>query len=197
MADPVQTPDPKPEGSKVIIPAFTIEICSSNNASVMCPITRKTLRGRWENQNVKGGITEGEFARMPNLPGMCITVNFTEKTITIFDGATVPSFRGELQVAMDICKKLNFGDSPEQTVTLTGVKEDRLKTQIYWCRRWLDCKQAVIVTGRVPSMEVIESLPGRIEKNQFDSSPARDRFPDPSQVPSYVPPPFAQQRLHE
>lgn len=182
-----QTADPTQGGGKPFAGTFTIEIGNAQNGQVMCPITRRFLRGRWDNQNIRGRVADDKFAGMPDLPGLRITVDGRAGTVTVTDPLADPANREVLKAAKAVYKACNWGDpEPEPTRTFANLSADRMKLWVYWCRRWVDAADATETRGKVPEMADIEALAGRVERNLLDSSSKREKWdtdPNPYERP--------------
>lgn len=185
--NPAPPPAPQPKGKGA---AFVIEFASDQNNETLCPITRRKYRGRWTGSNVKNRVPDDRFARMPDMPGHQIAFDGPGRRLEIVDPMGFPDNRDILREAKSVYKEMNWQEpEPSETRTVQLKTDDLFKTWLYWVRRWLDNSQAVVVRGRVPEMAEIELLPGRVEHNQFDASPKRDKFPDPTDRPAYEAPP--------
>jgi hypothetical protein len=172
--------------------SFEIEFATKQNNSVSCPITRRTYRGRWDNGNVKARVADDRFATCPIVPGHRIKFNGKERSVEVYDPLSTREFRDTLKELKETVRQQFAGTTgePDESVVYAKLSDDRLKQWCYWARRWLDQGCAERVSGGVPEMDAVEKMPGRVERNTFDTSARRDKFP--VEVPQYIPPGKAQ-----
>lgn len=184
--------DPQPAKNAYAGIAFAIEFGSEHNNNTLCPITRRQYRGKWVASNVKGRVPDDWFSRMPDLPGHVIVFDGSKRAVTIIDPLDTPDFKDVLKEAQEVLKGRGMGDEPDETEELTDLTDDDLKNWVYWCRRWVDGMQADAIRGtRVPKMEDVTKLPGRVAYNQFEMHEDRETHPDMKRIPPYrapVPP---------
>lgn len=175
------------QAGKPFAGTFTIEFGNAQNGTVICPITRRVYRGRWDNQHLRGRVADDKFAGMPDLPGLRLTVDGRAKTVTVTDPLADPVNRETLKEAKAVYRACNWGDpEPEPVRTFGNLTPDKLKLWVYWCRRWLDSRDATEVRGQVPEMAAVEALEGRVERNLLDSSHKREKWdtdPNPYEPP--------------
>lgn len=196
-ADPVRDggdPAAAPTAPRVEF-SFVIEFQNATNATILCPITRRIYRSAWINSNVRGRMPDDKFSRMPDLPGIQIAVETRGRRVAVVDPLGRPENADILSEANAVHRQMSWGArEPDEAAVFQDLPADTFKLWAYWCRRWIDNKDAVLVSGEVPEMRTIERLPGRIEHNQFDASPKRDKFPDEADRPAYMPPPAPRAR---
>lgn len=167
---------------------FVVEFATRQNNYVACPITRRLYRGRWDPINVKGRQPDDRFATCPVIPGLRIQFDGVARRVSVLDPLADPKFREVLREARAAVKSM-WGHEPEpdEPAVFERLTDDVLKAWAYWCRRWLDQGAAERVSGAVPEMDdLTNTLPGRVERNTFETSARRDKFP--ADVPPYIPP---------
>lgn len=171
--------------------SFTVEIATDQNNQVLSPIGKILLRGRFAMAAMKGKVPDDRFANCPDIPGMYVTVDWERRTVKITDPLSLKKNAARYQEIAAAVANTGFNrPAPQPEREFTALNEDALKTYTYWVRRWLDARQCVEVEGgRVPSMDAIDKLPGRVERNLLTSSQRRERFPDQADIPPYQPPP--------
>jgi hypothetical protein len=183
-------PGPAKKDNKFAGIQFVIEFASAHNNKTLCPITRREYRGRWVGSNVKNRVPDDNFSRMPDLPGIRIAFDGTNRRVEILDPLELAEYRDILKDAQDVLRSYpGWGDEPEERDSRTDQTDDELKEWAYWARRWIDNQQAEAIGGsRVPEMDAIMSLPGRVRYNQFDMSGKKESYPDMREIPNYRPP---------
>lgn len=177
---PITTPPVTPSGSdkaekKVRGPAFAfcVEFAGSNNENILCPVDNHVCRGRWSRKNLvrRGAQSDGEFAAMPDLPGLCVVVNTGKRVIRRFDPLADPDNEKLLKRAQRIALAVTGTKmAPEKAKTWRerAADDNTLKTFCFWVLRLKDAGLVNVVKGRVPEFDEIRKLPGVIQLKQFD-----------------------------
>ncbi len=162
---------------------FVVEIGDKLNGSHIWPMNQRTLRGTWRNDNVRhlGLDTEDKYAvmrQMRDMPGMCIQVNTRRRTARIFDPLGEPINKELLAHHVSIQKQTEGKTcGPDKPEAYEDLSADEIKTWLYWCRRKLDARQCREVSGSVPEMSEIMSMPGeRIRNTSDDNVPDDQRY---------------------
>lgn len=182
---------PVPAAQVQVPRSFTVEIATDQNNQVLSPIGKILLRGRFAMASMKGKVADDRFANCPDIPGVYVTVDWERRTVKVTDPLALKKNAGLYQEIAAAVANTGFAKpQPSTEREFTSLNDDMMKTWTYWVRRWLDSRQCVEVEGgRVPSMEAVAKLPGRVERNLLTASQRRERFPDESEIPPYQPPP--------
>lgn len=164
--------------------AFEVEFANDSNGNTLCPITKRRWRGRWSLGNMKNRLPDDNF-NMPDLPGMRVQVNGKNRKVHAYDPLSLTESRNLLKEARTVAARFGIGSEPEKPYIGESLNDDDLKQWCYWCRRWIDNGQVVLLAGRIPEMAAILALPGQVVYNSFDlSGPS----PVVGKVPAYRPP---------
>lgn len=168
--------------------AFVVEFAGAHNENIMCPIDQRVYRGRWSRSNLTrtGTQVEGDFASMPDLPGMCLLVNTAQNIVRMFDplkdevNAKLLARAQRIALAVTGVKM-----TPEKgRVWRDGTATDNLKkTFVFWVRRLLDVNLVRVVRGKVPEWAEIQKLPGMIQLRQYDKVAGLNRGVPDAQIP--------------
>lgn len=167
-AGPVQRPAPSVKMRQI---EFIIEMGDKKNRTFLNPITQQKMRGRWTRDNHREMDIDhdGQYAplrQLPDLPGISIHVNTGAKRVRVFDPLGEPGNADLLEQVKKIVKLAMKKDGREEKTTVyEDCNEDELKSWLYWARRFVDARQCEVVSGRVPEMKEIMSLPGKIIKS--------------------------------
>lgn len=150
--------------------AFAIEIAGKQNESVMCPIDQQNCRGRWARKNLIGKTYDGEFAAMPDIPGLCLVVNSARKRVRRFDPLADPNNERILKRAQKIgLTTMGVKFVPSKQKLWEDADDDTIKTFCWWAMRLVDSNLCEVVSGHVPTWQEIKTMPGTIQMHQFDS----------------------------
>ena len=152
-----------------------LEVGDSRNRNLMWPLTQDVLRGWWKMLNLIGAEVTEEFTqRVPDLPGIRIEISATKKMARIFDPLATVEHASTLVRLNSVAKHSTiFGFSlvePEKTREFQLLSQTDLKTWLYWARRVVDAKHAVIVSGKLGTLAEIEALPGKTRIGLGNSS---------------------------
>ena len=177
----------------------TIEIATDRNNSVLFPPTKTKLRGRQDRNNWTPDERSRKIENFPTIPGMRIKLEWRggKGTGTIYDPLSKNKEELErLQTVVRGVLNMECGAEQDQEWSLT---ETGVKTWLYWMRRLMDGAPvqtnrftgrtsggpfAVEYEGRVPTLEEIEKMPGKIEKSQFASMFIESRTREVEAVPA-------------
>jgi len=167
--------------------SFEIEIATPQNNNVVCAMNNRHLRGRFDMSLIKGRMPDDRFARCPTIPGVRMQYDGARRVVAFVDPLADPKNRDVTREIQAAVQAMGWPKpEPAKAVVYERVSDDHMKEWAYWARRWLDAGQCDVLRGtNVPSMDEIEGLPGRIERNRMDTSQKRERFP--LDVPAYVP----------
>jgi len=166
--------------------SFSAEFVTGQNNQLLCPLTRRVYRGRWDPTAIKNRVPDDRFASFPTVPGHVLVFSGATRLVTVKDPLAERPLAGVLKQAQAAVVAMNWPKpDPTPERVYKGLPDGRLKEWCYWVRRWLDAGQVAVLSGTVPEMAEVERLPGQIERNLFDSSAKRERFP--AESPEYVP----------
>jgi hypothetical protein len=152
------------------VPQYAIEIAGPKNERVRFAPTGETLRGRWDQavtaHRDKGDAMKAIAATASVIPGRVIVVETDKLRAKIIDPLAQPAGKPLLEKLNAVFKAHSevFGGEvkphPDQDHTLTA---DTLKDWLYWMRRLVDSKLAVIADGykALPTLDEIRQMPGR------------------------------------
>lgn len=150
--------------------AVCIELAGSKNENFLNPVTKEVLRGRWDRKNVAGFAIEN-LADLPDIPGLCIVVNYIKRRIRIFDPLAGEVNAASLALIKKVWKTIFKTDlHPYTAKVYTDCDNNTLKTISMWLRRHIDAGDAKVVNGRLPSFDEINKMEGHFNINTFDSS---------------------------
>lgn len=158
---------PKPTLSAEI----EIEIADERNRNVMWGPTMQLLRGAWSRANLHSDEMVEELGKMPNIPGMRIRLSIERRVALIYDPLALPH-NEELKdkIAAIIFERWRVKQGPEKPTERKNLDADEIKTWLYGMRRRLDDNKCRMITGELPTLDVIETLPGRTRIEMFNNS---------------------------
>lgn len=168
---------PTKQQPQIQIGEVTIELGDKKNSNFDWRPTKAKYRGKWMRVNLVNGAVHQDFAQMPDIPGIHISINPAKKTAKVTDPLNEERNRNltlKIKGVVKNCFKVDQG--PMQDVLVDNMSPTDIKTWLYWMRRYIDCGYATEVFGKIPSMETIESLEGRIRIGQYDPSAASPKF---------------------
>lgn len=165
---------------------YSIEICGPRCESVIFNPTGTRVRGRWDfAQNAhrdKAEVMKALAYEVPQIPGKIIALDTDERKGRIFDPLSTGAGAAILAKVNEIFKGhgtvMEEGRAhPSEDSTLTV---DSVKDWLYWMRRLVDAKLAVIVPGSLdlPALDDIRAMPGRRLADPLNSSPQTLKSPD-------------------
>ncbi len=159
---------------------WAVEFSTKTNENVVCPLTKKTLRGRWSNANLRGRTADNAIASMPDIPGIMVVFDGAKRIVEYRDPLAEESAVQLLKTIRGICKECRIlQPDPDKKRSFPELTLDRMKQYCYWARRWTDGEQVVLTAGAVPTMAEVDLLPGRVELELFNVNAARQRFLTP------------------
>jgi hypothetical protein len=148
-----------------------IELGDDRCRNFMWPPTRETLRGAWKRGNLFGITMHTTMSEMPDIPGQCIVVDGRKRQMKTLDPLNIEANAALLAKIKAVYREMfRLAGGPAKDVTEEGCNDTRLKTALWWMRRFVDNKQARVVSGNLPTLAVIEELPGRINAEMWNSS---------------------------
>jgi hypothetical protein len=150
---------------------IVIEMGDDRNRRFLYAPTGQELRGWWKKANLIGMTMDQRMTQMPDLPGMYICLDCKRARLRVLDPLNAPENKGLLAQAQAVHKdvfRTNAG--PETDKLEEGLNDTRLKTNLYWMRRLVDSGSARIVSGELPTLEQIETLPGMTRAEVWNSS---------------------------
>lgn len=166
-ATPVPPPAPPTPVASVPPIRFKIEFATPENGNTQCQITRREYRGRFamDSISLKGRLPDDRFMNMPDLPGHTLEVDSSHRTVDFRDPLEDPENREILRDAKATYAALGWGNpEPDEAIRHgPNLPVEVFKLWVYWCRRWLDSRQVVVLSGQVPPMEAILKMPGEME----------------------------------
>jgi len=157
---------------------FVVEFGDQKNSNFMWPLDQRVLRGRWTRNNLPGVTHEGapEFGSLPDIPGMRLALSSVKKSAKFFDvleneneDPRIAAVLEKAQRVLNAVFSIKFG--PEIPIILKDLSENELKSHAYWVRRMFDNRSVLIISGRIPEIDEIVSMPGLIKFEGHDSSP--------------------------
>lgn len=180
------------EGAKVS-PAtgnFRIEMGDRLNRNFLWPIDQRLLRGRWTRANIPGVEFDDKFKGMPDLPGILLDVDIDGRTYGMMDPLAHPKNRALLEKAQLIGQrawgvKMVPEFMPDGFLRFRDLTPDQIKSVVFYARRFYDNRQCNVLRGRMPAMDQVFAMPGRVSYENFNSSAAVEHKREP--VP-YIPP---------
>lgn len=156
---------------------FSIEFANDQMVSTLCPITKKLYRARFDPSLIKKRDPDERFQDCPVIKGHVLVFDGQTRSVQIIDQMALKDNAELLKEAQHAVKRTFAQEpTPDQSRHYKGLGDDRLKQFVYWARRWLDGKQVVKIEGTVPSMDAIEKLPGRVEREVHNTSVSKERF---------------------
>lgn len=175
---PTTTEKQPPPPPKVTVPQaisrlgeIVIELGDDRNRRFLYAPTGQELRGWWKKANLIGMTMDQRMTQMPDLPGMYVCLDCKRARLRILDPLNAPENKGLLAQAQAVHKEVfRTNAGPETDKTEEGLNETRLKTNLYWMRRLVDSGSARIISGELPTLEQIETLPGMTRAEAWNSS---------------------------
>lgn len=162
---------------------FCFELRLPNCGNALWPPTQELLRGRWSLLEAKGGgPVNAAFAKMPDLPGLCIEVDTRGRRARIFDPLSqdTESAKRRLEEASLMVKHLNGsnqGSAP--TREYEQLSDNEIKLWCYWSRRYELAGNLKMVKGSIPTELEMNEMPGLIPANLNDPARTDGEFREP------------------
>jgi hypothetical protein len=161
-------------------PDVTVEVMERTNGNVLWGPTGSVLRGHWDSHNMcPGDQSEAGLLRMPEIPGVYLTVSPRQRTVAVQDPLRLDENRQILAEASRIHRDLfkrEFTHVPEDV--RPDQSESDLATWLFWMMRLVKAGMARLVAGRLPEREeeIRRAFPGAvINKKFFDSAEQQAR----------------------
>jgi hypothetical protein len=174
---PIPVPSPAELFKRFASIRFAVEFANKQNGNCVDPITKKTLRGRWSNANLRGRTADNAMASMPDIPGIMVVFDGSKRIAEYRDPLAEEGAADLLKTVQTICKECRLlVPTPDKKRSFPELTLDRMKQYCYWARRWIDSEMVVVSAGNVPTMAEIGELPGRVELELFNVNAARQRF---------------------
>ena len=157
------------------MPVVKIEISDKCNRNVMFHPLQQKLRGRWDAQNVSYKRAHQALAQLPTvIPGIQVIIDTNRKTRGYMDPLSNSEHAEtveKIKMAREQVSGISPGHNPWPAVKFENSTHNELKTWMYWMRRLVDSKKAIIIgnADSLPTMADIESMPGDIFVGQFNS----------------------------
>ncbi len=177
-----------PAGGFASIGEIVIEVGDNHNRNPVFAPTQTFLRGRFLKSNLHHSVFNEYVENLPDLPGHRILIDPRRRYGLIFDPLSRDEFRAQLQDAqkrlrgqsVSTAGPVNVTYGPDQDYKFERMKDSEIKTWIFYMRRLVDAQSAWVVSGNLPQLEEIKSLPGKTRIEIFNSSAkARKFFEDP------------------
>jgi len=150
---------------------IVIEMGDDRNRRFLYPPTGQELRGWWKKANLIGMTMDQRMTQMPDLPGLYVCLDCKRARLRILDPLNAPENKGLLAQAQAVHKEVfRVNAGPETDKVEEGLNETRLKTNLYWMRRLVESGSARIVSGELPTLEQIETMPGMTRAEAWNSS---------------------------
>lgn len=122
----------------------------------------------------------------PSLPGMMLHVSIPKKLCVCRDGwelpqnkelweqvkAHVEKYSARLECGTKLEPAVVYGE-PSPGNVVRKIDDGIIKTWLYWMRRLVDNNLAKVVSGVLPTLDEIATLPGKTRISQFNSDTKR------------------------
>lgn len=169
---------------------ITIEIGDDRNRRFLWAPTKQELRGRWSRVNLKPDEATDELSRLPDIPGVHVTVDTRAMVLKITDPLNEPR-NAELSRQLSALLKELFrsNNGPEKDKVYNKATPTQVKTWLYWMRRMVDGAPeefvkgrrvagpyAKVVVGKLPELEDIAALPGKTAVENYNASARATKF---------------------
>lgn len=154
-----------------------IEMQTEKNGNVLFNPTQEVLRGRWSpaSKSLRGFTSAAGMNQMPELPGMIVGIDPDTQEMVIRDPLADPENDDLVDEANRVLSNVFSIESKAGKMRRRVLDEDDYKTLLYWMARTVESNQARVVTGRLPSVDVIRSeVSGRIRKYFWDTARLSD-----------------------
>ncbi len=165
------------------MPKYSIEIDGECNRSVMFQPTQEKLRGRWRASRILGRQYHASLAKMPGeIPGIVLTVDTEARTCSRVDLLADETNKAVWDQINSVSKdhpELTPKSQPWPPVVYESCSHDTIKTWLYWMRRIVNNKQAVVCqNSELPNLAEVERFKGKIGVQQFNSMKTREMTKD-------------------
>lgn len=154
-----------------------IEIGGDRCRQVLWPLSKEPLRGAWRRGNLVGTTMHQIMQAMPDLPGQHVSLDAARKVGRIFDPLNDPRMAEVLRKAQAVHKEAFRTEAgAAEDKRFEHLTDDEVKTWLYYMRRIVDCGEARVVHGELPTLEQLETLPGRTRTECYNSSSRSRRW---------------------
>jgi hypothetical protein len=161
-----------------------VEVGDDKCRCMQWPMTKQTLRGAWVKANLFSVTMHPSLQACPDLPGMRVGLDARAGRGRVFDPLNLPEFKETLEKAQAALEsgpwRKKYG--PEKDVEYPSLRPSEVKSWLYWMRRLVDGKSAKVLSGRLPTMEEIEALPGKTRIENWNSSSRATKFREDAQA---------------
>jgi hypothetical protein len=180
---PEKEPDRKHDGSG--LPSCTVEFGDDYNRVITIDSLQQAVRGAFSIRTLasrkEGARDVGQImARMPDIPGMRLTLNFRARKYILFDPLT-----DDAQLLRRINAVVKEGSilsgseyGPCDTQERQVEDQDEWKTLVDEMCRKRDGECLKVVEGKLPTPEQLKKMPGRRLNDPWNSSPRKPRYHD-------------------
>lgn len=150
---------------------IAIEIASRRNSQTTFGPTMSKLRGRFSIYNLPRGSTSAntDLMQMPEIPGQQVWINPATRTGRIVDPLNREEHKNKIEEMNRVISTFK-GEEPRKAVddrSFPNLTDDQIRTWLYWMRRLVDEKKAVVAAGNLPQLTEIR---GKVQKDFWDSS---------------------------
>lgn len=149
---------------------FTVEIGDELGRNLLWPMTQQVLRGRWSKSALIGRGGLPELLKFPDMPGIHIEVDATQKRARIYDPLANPANVNLLREIEPLYEKISGGKGRPEEEQVFDLDPTALKSWLFWLKRTVDDGKARCVQCTLPKMQEIEALPGKTLIEPFNGS---------------------------
>ncbi len=122
-----------------------IEMSDANNSNIFFDPLGKTLRGALDVSKV---ASKGKALAVGNVPGLRVGLTLRAKRARVFDPLGLPNEQARLDHINEARgRTFEKAIKPCTQETYTNMTDNELATFLYWMRRYVQEKKAVVVTG--------------------------------------------------
>jgi hypothetical protein len=155
---------------------IVIEIAGNRNRQLLFGPTGQRLRGRWDSHSLAPGDTsQAGLMKMPQIPGMYVTLNARDRVGKVEDPLGFPENR---VLAMEVSRihkgVFNQDVTAVPPLVRDGLMPEDVATWAYWMMRAVNDGQARLLSGRLPEgeEEIIRSVGDgvKVKKLFYDSA---------------------------
>lgn len=148
---------------------ITIEYDDRNNGSTIHPSTSAPVRGKFSRLNIRPNTPNADLGldAMPDIPGMCVSVDPEAKIGRIYDPLAAQDHKTtELLARINRVHLSAFKTTARPIQPREYVLDGRkLNTWLWWMKQWLAEGRANLLEGVLP-----DEIKGEIDTNFFDRS---------------------------
>jgi len=164
---------------------IVIELADAHNSYHTWGPTQERYRGRWLNANVPSQQKDqdGVVDAIGDIPGIRIAVDVSRKRAVIFDALGLPEYADLLEKLTKVWKRARNEDcKPDKSTIKENMSDSDVKSWLRGMRIKLDNNQAIEISGRVPTLEEIERLPGKTRIEYFNSSAKARKYREDPEI---------------